>query len=78
MRRLKIVNRILFAVSAVAFYLGAAKPAYAANCPFYCGDCQIWYYFCDSCSGSGCDTVGWNCIGACWDCGNTGKYTCAS
>jgi hypothetical protein len=22
------------------------------DCPFYCGDCQIWYAFCDSCSGS--------------------------
>lgn len=44
-----------------------AQPVY---CQFSCGECLIMYYACESCSGSGCGTTGWNCEGACWDCGD--------
>jgi hypothetical protein len=39
---------------------------------FACGGCFVYYQNCDSCSGSGCDTTGYNCHGACWQCGSDG------
>ena len=75
---LQLAQRAFFGVlAALGFGYFNTSTVLAENCAFQCGGCAIWYVACDSCSGSGCDTVGLNCDGACWNCYD-GSQGCAS
>jgi hypothetical protein len=59
-------------VAAATVAVGARTP-----CEFQCGDCTVTYVNCaEPCSGSGCDTQGVNCQGACWSCSD-GSHGCS-
>ncbi len=71
-RKNEIAARLMMGLLTAAGVGIASANVQAINCSFWCSSCYITYMQCESCSLNGCDSVGWNCQGACWNCNNTG------
>lgn len=67
---LAVSRRVLTGIIVAAgIGLGTSARLSAVTCFDDCGGCLISHSGCESCEGSGCDMVGYNCDKTCWVCG---------